>query len=279
MVDVAGTGAASTGTLAGARVHARSQELIAPPTSTGRAQLPDDATGRMVWSVTVGPGDYTAHRLPRGTLLRIADIAGDACVQLLLHNAVQPAERLNVVDTVKVQWQAYLGTGALLLSDLGRVLMTLVADTSERHDCLCGCSNRAGNEVRYGDATAAGRHPSGRDLLALGVAKLGLSRLDVGPNVNLFKSVRVDDRGGLRLDGAIRPGTEVRLRAEMDVFVTVANTPHPLDDRSDYTSTPVQCVAWMPSADEPSAVGWRTSTPERRRAFENTDDFLAGLVP
>ena len=38
-------------------------------------------------------------------------------------------ERLNVADTVKVPWQAYLGAGHPLLSDQGRVLATVVADT------------------------------------------------------------------------------------------------------------------------------------------------------
>jgi hypothetical protein len=35
----------------------------------------------------------------------------------------------------------------------------------------------------------------------------------------------------------------------------------------------------MPGPGERSDDVWRASTPERRRAFENTDDFLAGLAP
>ena len=32
--------------------------------------------------------------------------------------------KLNVADTIKVQWNGYLGEGKLLLSDMGRVLMS-----------------------------------------------------------------------------------------------------------------------------------------------------------
>jgi uncharacterized protein YcgI (DUF1989 family) len=32
---------------------------------------------------------------------------------VLVYNAEHPTERLNVADTVKVQWQAYLGLGSL----------------------------------------------------------------------------------------------------------------------------------------------------------------------
>ena len=267
---------AGTGTLAGARDHARSQAGAAPAPVLDpvAAVLPDGVDGEIVWSQTIAGGDYASCRLPAGAVLRIVDVDGDACTQLLVHNARQPAERLNVADTVKVQWQAYLAAGAQLLSDMGRVMMTIVADTSERHDCLCGCTSSATNTVRYGDGGASGASPNGRDLLALGVAKLGLSRLDVGPNVNLFKSVRVDDTGALHLDGAAQAGTHVELRAEMDVFVTLANTPHPLDDRAVYTSTAVECVAWLPTAaNQPSPP----ATPERRRAAQNTEAFLLGF--
>jgi urea carboxylase-associated protein 2 len=272
-----GAGAAGTGTLAGALAHARSQASGAPQAAVGRADaaMPAGERGTALWAEEIGGGNYASRRLPRGAVLRLVDVDGDACVQLLVHNASQPAERLNVADTVKVQWQAYLGAGALLLSDMGRVLMTIIADTSERHDCLCGCSTRTANEARYGDAGAGGRHPSGRDLLALGAAKLGLTRRDVGANVNLFKSVRVDANGALRLDGARRPGAYVDLRAEVDVLVTVAVTPHPLDDRDEYAVTAVRCSAWMP--DPIAAADERgETTPERRRAFENTAAFLTG---
>lgn len=273
---------AGTQTLAGARAHARSQAgtaAISGPTvpSSAAADLPPETAGsRIVWDETIDAGGYASRRLPRNAVLRISDAEGDACVQLLVHNAARPTERLNVADTVKIQWQAYLDGGALLLSDMGRVLMTLVADTSARHDCLCGSTSRLANERRYGDAAASGAHPSGRDLLALGVAKFGLSRRDVPPSINLFKSVRVDDAGAMHLAGSPQPGTHVDLRAEMDVIVTLANTPHPLDDRVEYTSSRVRCLAWLPPGERPADDPLRSATPERTRAFENTDEFLLG---
>jgi urea carboxylase-associated protein 2 len=274
--------AVATATLTGARDHARSQasqrSSIGPTVPASAAgDLPDGVRGDdVVWAETVGCGDYASRRLRRGDVLRISDPDGDACVQLLVHNALQPAERLNVADTVKVQWQAYLGAGALLLSDMGRVLMTIVSDTSERHDCLGGATPRRTAEHRRGDAGASGNQPNARDLLALGVAKFGLGRRDVGSNVNLFKSVRVGDDGALRLDGDPQPGVHVDLQAAMDVIVTVANCPHPLDDREAYASSPVRCLAWRGS--QPAGHGSAGSSPERARAFENTAEYLSGVA-
>jgi uncharacterized protein len=261
-----------TATLAGARAHARGQADAATP-----APLPDDvAADALVWDDRIGSGDYAACVLGRGTILRISDEAGDACVQLLAYNAAHTAERLNVADTVKVQWQAYLGPEALLLSDMGRVLMTVVDDTSGRHDCLCGCSNRRTNDARYGNGTggAWGQAANARDLLALAGAKHGLGRVDIAPNLNLFKGVAVHDDGSLHFDGDPAPGRRVDLRAEMDVLVLLANTPHVLDPRPSYTATPVRATAWRSERAEPDPFS--STTPERARAFANTAAYLRG---
>jgi urea carboxylase-associated protein 2 len=263
-------------TLAAARAHARSLAGEDSPTarttpSTTAIDLPEGvAAADVLWDEVIGPGGYASRALPRGAILRITDTEGDACVQLLVYDAANPAERLNVADTVKVQWQAYLGRGALLLSDMGRVLLTVVDDTSERHDCLCGSSTAAANAARYGDGLVSGPSPAARDLLCLGVAKHGLSRADVGPNVNLFKSARVAPDGALRLDGEPVPGAYVELRAELPVLVVLADSPHPIDDRPSYRATPVRCTAWCASHPDPDPC--RATSPERQRAFENADE-------
>lgn len=272
-----------TATLEDARDHARRQAALAaagtgPTIPAGAAtDLPDGVSpDAVLWDETIGAGGYSSRLLPRHSILRLTDIEGDGCLQLLAYVAANPAERLNVVDTVKVQWQAYLERGALLLSDMGRVLLTMVDDTSARHDCLCGASNRRSNEQRYGNGAVWGPAPNGRDLLALAAAKHGLGRVDVAPNINLFKAAPVDPDGSVRFDGDARSGTHVDLRAELDVLVLLANTPHPLDPRPDYTATKVRCTAWRaaPPVDDP----FRDTTPERLRAFENTEELLLGAA-
>jgi hypothetical protein len=225
----------------------------------------------VLWDEVVAGGGYTALSLPRGARLRLVDLEGDACAGLLLHRRDRPSERLNVADTVKVQWQAYLEQGQLLLSDMGRVLASIVTDTSGRHDTFCGTTTAVTNAARYGDGAPDGPSPNGRDHFALGLLKLGLERRDVAPNVNLFTGVRVAADGALQLDG--RPsaaGAEVVLRLELPLLVTIVNVPHPLDERSDYIVTPLRVTVWRgePAADDDPI---RTATPERERACLNTE--------
>ena len=65
----------------------------------------------LTWAETVAPGGYAHKVLARGTRIRFDDPTGDACAHVIVYNALEPVERLNVADTVKIPWQAYLGAG------------------------------------------------------------------------------------------------------------------------------------------------------------------------
>ena len=261
-----------------AREHARAQGNtrvetmpILPPVADDlpAGVSPDD----LVWEEPVAPGGYTSRRLARGTRLRLIDKAGDACASLNIFNAELPTERLNVADTVKVQWNAYLGVGKLLLSDMGRVMLSILADDAETHDAFCGTSNAATNAAKYGEGRNSGAFPNGRDRLILGAAKHGLTRRDVHPCVNLFKGTVIEADGAITpVVGPFAPGRAVTLRAEMEVIVVIANCPHVRDPRADYCATPLRVTAWRgPVAAEDDPV--RNATPEGQRAFLNTEDY------
>jgi urea carboxylase-associated protein 2 len=262
-----------------AQAHARAQagtraEAMPTVPATAAVDLPEGvAAADVVWDETIAPGSYASRQIARGTRLRLTDLAGDASPSLLLFNAERPVERLNIADTLKVQWNGYLGQGRRLLSDMGRVLASLVEDTAGTHDAFCGASNQASNARKYGDGFNHGAHPNARDRFSLGVAKFGLGRKDIHPCLNLFKDVRIAQGGETVLDiGPYPPGRFVTLRAEMDLIVVLANCPHVLDPRPDYAVTPLRATAWR-SPVTPEADPIRNATPEGLRAFLNVEDY------
>jgi len=263
-----------------ARAHARAQagtNVRAMPTIPASAakDLPAGvAPADVVWDETMAAGEYGARVLRRGTRLRITNVAADGCASLIALNADRPIERLNVADTIKVQWNAYLGAGKLLLSDMGRVLLSITAERAGRMDSICGASTEASNARRYGSGETHGRHPNARDRFMIALAKYGLGRRDIPPNVNFFKAVTVGEDGGLRFGEA--PGAAgdfVELRAEMNVLVAMANTPHVLDPRPRYTCSDVRVTAWRGPVTPPDDP-IRTASPESVRAFENVEDYF-----
>lgn len=255
--------------MAGTRVEAMP---MLPPVAD---DLPEGvAADDLVWEETIAAGGYATRRLARGTRLRLIDSRGDACAGLQLFNADMPTERLNVADTVKVQWNAYLGEGKLLLSDMGRVLMSIVADDAGAHDAFCGTSNAATNAAKYGEGTNSGSHPNGRDRFLLGAGKHGLGRRDVHPCINLFKGAKIAADGAIVPDiGPFAPGRSVVLRAEMELIVVIANVPHVLDPRPAYTVAPLRVTAWRgPVTPQDDPI--RNATPEGQRAFLNVEDYF-----
>ncbi|MFJ9174011.1 urea amidolyase associated protein UAAP1 [Streptomyces sp. NPDC102360] len=271
--------ASKTASAHGARDHARAQQgakadaMPVLPASSWPAPVEGVAAEDMVWAETVAGGNYTHKTLARGTELRLTDPTGDACAHVVLHSADRPWERLNVADTVKVLWNAYLGAGHLLLSDQGRVLASITQDTSGRHDALTGTSTLARNTERYGDGSPQSASPAGRELLKLAALKNGLAPRDVPPSVSFFQGVRIAGDGSTEFTGSAGAGVSVTLRAEQPLTVLVANVPHPLDPRPAYTCGHLEVLAYRAAPTAPGDALW-DATPEGRRAFLNTAELL-----
>ena len=72
--------------------------------------------------------------LKQGQTLRIIDSEGQQAVDALLYCAEDPAERYSSQDTLRVQGSAYIELGTQLISNKGRVMAHLTADSCGRHD-------------------------------------------------------------------------------------------------------------------------------------------------
>ncbi|MGV9614363.1 DUF1989 domain-containing protein [Nocardia xishanensis] len=242
MTEPRNPGTASTG---GARSHARAQAAAA--TIAGPDLSSDVPSAKVTWSQRIPAGGYANVVLGRGTRVRLSDPAGSACAHVLLLRADAPWERLNVADTVKVPWQAYLSTGHPLLTDQGRVLATVLADNSGQHDTLCGPTSEA------------------RELLRLAGAKQGLSPRDIAPSVSFFRGVRVSPDGALNATGSAPAGSSVDLLVHLPATLLVANAAHPLDERA---TTELDIVAWSAPED---LTADHNGDPEYQRAVHNTE--------
>ena len=96
---------------------------------------------------TLRGGQAWSRRLSRHQRLRLRDVEGGACVSALFYNARDPIERYNMPDTLKAQFTAFLTTGRVLYSDMGRILCSIVADDCGWHDTLSG-DRRCGGGAR-----------------------------------------------------------------------------------------------------------------------------------
>lgn len=217
-------------------------------------------------------GAYWHGVIKRGNTLRVTDLEGSQGVSLICYNADNPVERLNVADTAKIQFNAFLKKGMVIYSDMGRVLFSITEDTSGYHDLFGGCSNAASNAAKYGDGEF---WINSRDNFRRAVTRYGLAKKDIVPNINLFTRVTIEPDGKMVfVEESEKPGSFIDLRAEMNVLVILSNCPHVLHPSTVYEPKPIQVTVW----DSPAIAAddlCRTANPEAVRGFINTDALFA----
>lgn len=213
-------------------------------------------------------GWYWWTRVKANETLRIALDDGLSTVSVVAWNAEDPTERMNLPDTVKVQWTTGLGKGRVIFSDMGKVMFSITEDSSGAHDVLMGGSTASSNAKKYAGQNGPDLRNT-RDNFVLIATKSGLDKRDIPAALALFAPVRVDADGKFEWKpNLVEDGDYVDLRAEMDMIVGFSNCPHPLDPNPVYAPNPVSILriaALEPAVDDLC----RTATAEAIRGFEN----------
>lgn len=207
---------------------------------------PDAARYRKV----VGAGDYWMQVVNKGETFRILDLEGNQAADTLFFNADDSAERYSASDTIREQGNIYLSAGSVLLSDMCRPMLTITADTVGRHDTLGGACATESNTVRY--ALEKKTMHACRDSFLLAVAEnphYGLTKRDIGHNINFFMNVPVTHDGGLTFeDGLSAPGKYVEMTAHMNVIALISNCPQLNNPCNAYNPTPIEVLIWARGA-------------------------------
>lgn len=220
-------------------------------------------------------GGHTSFVLKRGQLLRITDLEGAANASLLLLNAAEKSERLNLPDSLKCQHTAKLTAGHCLYSDMGRVLAAITADTCGWHDSFGGVLNAEEVAEKYGQGRYQklrnGFFRNGVDNLLVEMGKWNLNLQDLLMCLNLFSKVTVDSDGCFQFEaGNSKAGDYIELYAPMDTLVVLTALQHPMDPNPDYAPKPLQ-LSWHKVESDGISVLCRTSRPENARGFHNTE--------
>jgi urea carboxylase-associated protein 1 len=201
--------------------------------------------GQAIFDEVLPSGRGWTHDLRRGQIFRIVDLEGNQAVDTLFYSGRNPDERYSACDTIREQGGIYLTSGTRLLSNQGRPMLTIVADTCGRHDTLGGACSAESNQVRYALDKRYMHNCRDSFLLALGGLGRRMSKRDLPSNINFFMNVPVTPDGGLSFaDGVSAPGRYVEMRAEMDVLVLISNCPQLNNPCNGYDPTPVRLLVW-----------------------------------
>jgi len=215
----------------------------------------------------------------RHTTLRLTALEGGANVGLMAYNADAPLDRLNLPDTLKAQYTAKLTRGHVLMSDMGRALFSITADTCGWHDPLGGHGNEALVRGKYGEQNYQQArnewYRNAHDNFLVELGKHGLGARDLVANANFFSRLDADDEGRLTFHPHnSKAGDSVDLRAEMNVLVALTTCPHPLDPNPSYAPKPVK-LTLLKTAPPDVDDYCRNFRGENQRSFELTERYFA----
>lgn len=198
-----------------------------------------------IYNQTVPAGEGWTHILEPGQVLRIVDLEGNQAADTLFYDANHPEDHYSAVQTIQRQGNVYLTTGSVLVSESGKELVKIVADTCGRHDTLGGACSAQSNTVRYSHDTLPMHNC--RDTFMLQLSKYGsrFNKRDLAPNVNFFMNVPVTPDGGLTFeDGVSAPGFYVEMQAVNRTLVLISNCPQLNNPCNAYNPTPIQLLIW-----------------------------------
>lgn len=187
----------------------------------------------------VPPGRSWSGLVRRGETIRVVDLVGEQAVDFLVYSAADRAERYDAQLTLLTRGTTAITRGTQLLSNRGQALMTVASDTLGAHDTLVGCCSAEANTVRFGES-AAHLH-SCRDNFLIELAKHGMSKRDIVPNLNFFMPVPVEEDGRLAIVAGVQePGHYVDLLASIDVLCVLSNCPQINNPCNGFDPTPIE---------------------------------------
>jgi urea carboxylase-associated protein 1 len=193
----------------------------------------------------VRPGEPWTGVVRAGQRLRIVDLEGLQAVDTLCYDAHDYANRYSAANTIRAQRQLFLTTGSTLMSIDGDALATIVDDTCGRHDTVGGACSAESNTCRFGHDTRSMHNC--RDNFLIGLARVGMGKRDLAPNINFFMNVPVTADGRLDIvDGISEPGSHVEMEAQRDTLFVISNCPQLNNPCNGWNPTPVQLLVWDP---------------------------------
>ena len=225
-------------------------------------------------------GRHWSMTIRKGVILELTDLSGGSNVGMMIYNAENTTERLNLPDSLKCQHTFKVTKGNCLYTDMGRIACSVIDDDAGWHDATSGTCTQALLETKpwskenYQKALNDYLR-NGRDSFLIELGKYGLGQSDLVANMNWFSRVDADAQGRLSLAPGYQPGTKVRLRFEMDSIIVCHNCPHPFNESPKYPETEVQIalVKAPPVGDDDFC---RNSCEENTRGFTNTELYYFG---
>jgi len=206
----------------------------------------DPVHGKIIRIVEIPARHGAAIEVGQGQVLRVIDVSGEQVGDLVCFNRSDLAERYSPQNTILFNRTIYPKVGALLVSDRGRPMMRLIADTVGVHDLICGSCSEEYYRNRLGHTEP---HRSCRSNLAEAMAPWRVALRDIPFSFNVFMRWPVEADGRVvPMAAPSRAGDYADFLAEMDLVVANSACPSDITPTNAHNPTPMRFVLYEPAS-------------------------------
>lgn len=199
--------------------------------------------GSIVLDTVIEARRAKAFNLDSGQLLRFIDVDGQQCSDLIAFDANDLSDRMSPTMSVSVNGHLYLRDGDRLVAEDGAPMLTIVADTVQHHDILCGSCSPGLNRTRHGGRGAGKRtcHVNFAEVLR----EYGVAAEDVPYSFNVFMNYPVSEDGVMEYATCKSgPGDYIDFRADRDLLIVISNCPQELTPLNGFDPTASRVVIY-----------------------------------
>ena len=177
--------------------------------------------------------------LKKGQFLRIEDVYGNQGLDFLCYDLHNPEDHYSSTQTIVRQKNIYLNTGTVMVTESGKELLKIVADTCTCQDTLGGACACESNTVRYGHHTLHMRTCRDTFLELVSQRSDQYGKAEIVPNMNIFAQiVKMPDDSFEFCDGISAPGSYIEFEALSDTMILISNCPQINNPCSGFNPTP-----------------------------------------
>ena len=177
-----------------------------------------------------------ATSLSAGQSISIVNTHGGQVVDMWAFRADDPFEHMSMPHSMVALDRIKPAIGSVLVSNLRRPMLRLVADTSPGVHCMLFA---ACDPARYRSLGCQEPHANCADNLRSAVAAHKVPLPYIPTPLNLFMNTKFDEYGVMRIDPPeAKPGTSVTFRAEHDCIIALSACPQDLVPVNGHGCTP-----------------------------------------
>jgi len=202
-----------------------------------------DICGEIFQEVTIPAREYLGLTIRKGQNLRIVDVEGRQCADVIFFNFNDLEERSSCICTTVINRTWLITKGHWVFSQKAHRMLSIIEDKVGMHNFLGGYCTADRNYYWYGIKGTR----NCRDNLTMAIAPYGLTGKDFNEDccASLFMNLIPEPNGNFEIGEPLsKPGDFIEFKAQMDILAAISACPVDRNPCNAFNPTPIKVFVY-----------------------------------